>query len=669
VRRGPLATFRRISASLTGRLTATFAIIILAMTLVGGIGLQGIGNSNESLRKVYEDRTVCIGRLSDVLNMMQHNTRLLMQLAAGDPAPSARIAELRTNIAHIDKVWQDYTATQLTPEEAALVARFADQRGRFAQEGLRLAVPMAERGDTAALQAHINAKVLPLYLPAEATLEQLVALQLRVAQAEYATSKAAFQTHLWMIAGIVLTSCILAAGLGFMLLRTVRQPLRQLAAGFDAIAANNVTFEIALPAAAEFRPVVNQLRALRARLVFNANERAEQRLQAEENRRAAVQEMAETVERNSSQALDLINAETTSMAQSALAMAGMAGRVSDNAQSVAVAADQALSSAQAVGAASEELSASISEISRQVAQGSSLAQQAVESGRRAQERILSLSAVADKIGAVVQLIGSIAGQTNLLALNATIEAARAGEAGKGFAVVASEVKNLATQTARSTEEIGRQVIDIQDATRGAVAVVEEIGHAIAEISEVSVAVAAAVEQQAAATAEIARNVTESSQAMLSVSQRIATVSHDAVESGQQARDVSKGVSAVEHSFNDLRQSLVRTVRTATQDADRRMAARIELNEPATLILADGSRRPCRLRDLSRLGARISIEDPPLTAKHATLLIDAGGPDARVGFEALREGPDGTIGLAFNPADMSPSFQQVMERLIGARQAA
>ena len=158
--------------------------------------------------------------------------------------------------------------------------------------------------------------------------------------------------------------------------------------------------------------------------------------------------------------------------------------------------------------------------------------------------------------------------------------------------------------------------------------------------------------------------------MLSVSQRIATVSHDAVESGAQASEVSKGVSAVEHSFNELRQSIIRTVRTATQDADRRMAARVDLNEPATLILADGTRHACRVRDLSRLGARIEMKQPPLTAKHATLLIDAGGPDARAGFNTMREAPDGTFGLEFTPSEVTPGFLQVMERLIGgSRQAA
>ncbi|MFL5284340.1 MAG: methyl-accepting chemotaxis protein [Rhodopila sp.] len=99
----------------------------------------------------------------------------------------------------------------------------------------------------------------------------------------------------------------------------------------------------------------------------------------------------------------------------------------------------------------------------------------MDSGQKAQARIRSLSDAAVQIGDVIQLIRTIAEQTNLLALNATIEAARAGEAGRGFGVVASEVKGLANQTARSTEDIARQVTSIQAATNEAVAVVAEAG--------------------------------------------------------------------------------------------------------------------------------------------------------------------------------------------------
>ena len=81
-----------------------------------------------------------------------------------------------------------------------------------------------------------------------------------------------------------------------------------------------------------------------------------------------------------------------------------------------------------------------------------------------------------RIGVVADMIGEIAAKSNLLAINATIEAARAGDAGKGFAVVASEVKALATQTARSTQEIAKHVGQVRNGTGTSVAAVAGIEH-------------------------------------------------------------------------------------------------------------------------------------------------------------------------------------------------
>ena len=91
---------------------------------------------------------------------------------------------------------------------------------------------------------------------------------------------------------------------------------------------------------------------------------------------------------------------------------------------------------------------------------------------------------------MVKLIRSIAGQTNLLALNATIEAARAGEAGRGFAVVASEVKSLAVQTAKATEDISSQILDVQSSTGKAVEAIGRIANRMREIDNHTAAVAA-----------------------------------------------------------------------------------------------------------------------------------------------------------------------------------
>jgi methyl-accepting chemotaxis protein len=166
-----------------------------------------------------------------------------------------------------------------------------------------------------------------------------------------------------------------------------------------------------------------------------------------------------------------------------------------------------------------------------------IARQAVTRAEETNVTVRTLVETADKIGSVVTLIQEIAEQTNLLALNATIEAARAGEAGKGFAVVASEVKNLATQTAKATEEIGQQITTMQGITGNAAEAIAAIGKAINEIDEVSASIASAVEEQSAATGEIARNTQEASTGTRLVSSEIASVQQGVSEAGGAAAEV------------------------------------------------------------------------------------------------------------------------------------
>jgi ABC-type transporter Mla subunit MlaD len=256
-----------------------------------------------------------------------------------------------------------------------------------------------------------------------------------------------------------------------------------------------------------------------------------------------------------------------------------------------------------VAGAAEEMAASIQEIATQVSYAGEITRTSVADSERSQAIIGSLAEEVGKIGEIATLISDIANQTNLLALNATIEAARAGDAGKGFAVVANEVKSLATQTARSTEEITTQIGKIQALTHEVVDAVTAIGGSIRRIDEVSSSIAAAMEEQSATTAEISRNVVETSAAAQEVSSLIASVSRDAAETGDQAGEVRRASTEVATSIQDLRQVLVRVVRTSTKEADRRICARVDVDAPCTVAIGpevyDG-----KLEDVSAGGAAV-----------------------------------------------------------------
>ena len=272
----------------------------------------------------------------------------------------------------------------------------------------------------------------------------------------------------------------------------------------------------------------------------------------QEQRRATIDSAIASFRPTVEKLLSSVSGSAAAMRSTAGVLFGSSEQTSQRAESAVHAFHEASANVETAAVAADELSRSISEISRQLTLTNNVVGLATSEARSTDSEIGGLADGAQKIGDVVKLIRSIAGQTNLLALNATIEAARAGEAGKGFAVVASEVKSLAVQTAKATEDIANHILAVQNSTAGAVEAIRQIAARMREINENTSAVAASVEQQNSATSEISRNVASAAEGTGHVVSVLGDVAGAATQTRSSAEVVRDASETVEHAVADLR---------------------------------------------------------------------------------------------------------------------
>ncbi len=387
------------------------------------------------------------------------------------------------------------------------------------------------------------------------------------------------------LAGILLLLAA-ASWLGMRIARSITEPLAAILERMKDLAAGNLAIDIPgrnrrdeigdMARAVEiFREqAVENRRMEEEKRAREEHDRQEAIARAEEERRLAEEKLArENAERQKieqrmhaseaftnevSAIIDNVARAAEQLRESAVTMAESTKTSRQRTEAVSSSVNTARENAQAVAAATEQLSNAIQEISQQVVLSNNIADGAVKQSDSTYVTVRELADAVQAIGEVVDLITDIAAQTNLLALNATIEAARAGEAGKGFAVVANEVKNLATQTARATDEIRNQIENVQGRTKAAVTAIQTIGGTIGEIDGVSSSIAAAVEEQGAATQDIARNVSQVSRGATEMSDDIRTVESAITDTGQAADKVldaagqlAESAAALKHKVQEF----------------------------------------------------------------------------------------------------------------------
>jgi methyl-accepting chemotaxis protein len=367
------------------------------------------------------------------------------------------------------------------------------------------------------------------------------------------------------------TGLLTAFGLlGAIIIQGITRPLANLVAVLQRMAQGQIDSEIKEAVRGdEIGAVGRAVEGIKAMVARKAAEEAEIKVRADAaaaaERRRTMIELADGFERAVGGIVGTVSSSATELQATASTMTATATETATQSTTVAAAAEEAASNVNTVAAAAEELGSSVQEIGRQVSGSARLAQQAVLAADQTAALVQALSQTSARIGDMVGMISGIAGQTNLLALNATIEAARAGAAGRGFAVVASEVKALAEQTGKATEEIARQIGEVQGVTHQAVSAIGGITGQIREIDAVTTSIAAAVEQQGAATQEIVRNVSQAAMGAGEVTSNIAGVAQASEETGAAASQVLSAATDLSRQSEHLGAEVSRflaTVRAA-----------------------------------------------------------------------------------------------------------
>ena len=255
--------------TIRSRLIFILSFLSLLLAVIGGLGMFGMSKSNDGLRTVYIDRTVALGQVSDI-DTATSASRIAVNNAALFPSEeniNRRVKAIAENEEKIVKIWAEYMASYLTPEEKVLADKFALDRGRFIKEGIEPTMELlrARRIDEA--RELIRTRFAELGAPVVEGMVALTKIQLDIAKSEYEQAVSRYETIRLISISAIAIGLILAALLGFVLIRAIVRPLNEAVEVANAVAAGDLSKKIEPKSNDETGQLLKALKSMNSNLV------------------------------------------------------------------------------------------------------------------------------------------------------------------------------------------------------------------------------------------------------------------------------------------------------------------------------------------------------------------------------------------------------------------